>query len=232
MTAIARRVAGAREVLWAHPQWWIIALGVLAWVPLVRQPSLRIGPSHHHDASVTAELLSWVIMVMAMMLPILAIKGRDVAVRSFAARRDRAIGLFLIGYLVPWLAFGVLPALIVLVSTSDSRWPMVVAFAGATLWAILPIRERGMLMSYGYTPVIAPAGAEADRDCVRAGLAVGAWCLVSCGPLMLACAISGHQLVAVIAGATIGIVESRSFRTPKLLVMLISAAVTALLATV
>ena len=169
-------------------------------------------------------------MVLAMMLPTLAFKARDVAFRSLAERRHRAIGLFLIGYLVPWSAFGTLAAWVRTLPWTHSQWLTAGAFAFATVWACLPIRERAMVMSYGYAPVIAPEGRDADRDCLTSGLIVGSWCVASCWALMLACAISGHHLIAIAVGASIGLAESVSFRPPRLFVLTVSAALTAFFA--
>jgi predicted metal-binding membrane protein len=226
MSVLADRVPGPRELLWAHPEWWVVGLGLATWLPVVRHGMTRWGSTHVHHLSVAAELGYWHAMVLAMMLPVIATKARDVAIRSFTDRRHRAIALFLIGYLVPWSALGTLAAWARTIPWTHSEWLTVGAFAVATSWALLPIRERAMVMSYGHEPVIAPSGWDADRDCVKAGLAVGVWCLVSCWALMLACVLSGHHLVAVAIGASIGLTESASFRPPRTFVRIASAALT------
>lgn len=229
MSILADRVPGPRELLWAHPEWWVAGLGLAAWIPVVQHGMARWGSTHAHHLSFAAELGYWHAMVLAMMLPIIATKARDVAIRSFAERRHRAIGLFLIGYLVPWSALGTLAAAartIPWIPGTQSGWLTAGAFAAATVWAFVPIRERAMVMSYGHEPVIAPAGWDADRDCMKAGLAVGSWCFVSCWALMLACVLSGHHLVAVAVGAAIGLVEGMSFRPPSAFVRFTSAALT------
>src|SRR5439155_12706102 len=104
------------------------------------------------------------------------------------------------------------------------------SFGVASAWAILPLRERAMVMSLGHTPVVAPAGWEANRDCTTSGLTVGSWCVASCWALMLACAISRHDPVAILIGGSIGIAEIVSFRPPRLFVILASGALTALFA--
>jgi predicted metal-binding membrane protein len=233
MSVFADRVPGSRELFWAHPEWWVVGLGLAAWLPVVQHGITRSGSAHADHLSFAAELGYWHAMVLAMMLPIIATKARDVAIRSFAERRHRAIGLFLIGYLVPWSALGTLAAAartLAWIPWTHSQWPTVAAFAAATIWALLPVRERAMVMSYGHEPVIAPAGWDADRDCVKAGLAIGSWCFVSCWALMLACVVSGHHLVAVVIGAAIGLVEGASFRPPSTFVRTASLALTAFFA--
>ena len=226
MSVLADRVSGPRELLWAHPEWWVVGLGLAAWLPVVQHGMMKRGSAHADHLSFAAELGYWHAMVLAMMLPIIATKARDVAIRSFAERRHRAIGLFLIGYLVPWSALGTLAAWARTFPWTHSQWLTVGAFTVATIWALLPVRERAMVMSYGHEPVIAPSGWDADRDCVKAGLAIGAWCFVSCWALMLACVLSGHHLAAVAIGAAIGLVEGASFRPPRAFVRVASVALT------
>jgi predicted metal-binding membrane protein len=213
-------------MLWAHPEWWIVGLGTLAWVPMLKHGIATPVHASHQVTSFGTELGYWHAMVLAMMLPTMAFKARDVAFRSLSERRHRAIGLFLVGYFGPWSALGILAAWPRSVLWTHSPWLTVGAFAVATVWACLPIRERAMVMSYGYAPVIAPEGRSADRDCLRSGLIVGSWCLVSCWALMLACAWSGHHLIAITLGASIGIAESVSFRPPRVFVLAVSAALT------
>jgi len=224
MSVLADRAPRAGELLWAHPEWWVVGLGLAAWLPVVEHGMTPAGGTHANHPSLAAEMGYWHLMVIAMMLPVMAMKARGVAIRSFAERRHRAIGLFLIGYLVPWSTLGTLAAAARTIPWTHSEWLTVAVFAVAACWAWLPIRERAMVMSYGHEPVIAPAGREADRDCVRAGLAVGAWCLVSCWALMLACVLSGHHLVALVIGASIGLAEGVSFRPPRVFVRIASLA--------
>jgi hypothetical protein len=87
-----------------------------------------------------------------------------------------------------------------------------------------------MMMVHGHAPILAPEGWAAARDCAKSGVVVGAWCVASCWPAMLACAFSGHDLAAIAAGGGISLVESRSFRPPKGFVVLVSAALTAFFA--
>ena len=230
MRVLARRAVGVRELLWAHPEWWVVGLGTLAWVPMARHGIILPEHSGHQATTFGTELVYWHTMVLAMVLPTLVYKAREIAFRSLPERRHRAIGVFLIGYVLPWSALGVFVAATRTWSWSHAQWLTVGAFAVSTVWACLPIRERAMVMSYGYAPVIAPDGTDADRDCLRSGLTVGAWCVVSCWALMLACALSGHHLIAIVLGASIGIAERVSFRPPKVFVVLVSVVLTAVFA--
>jgi len=69
-----------RRFNWEHPEWWSLGLSLLAWLALLmRFDVAEIGISHHHHAAVAgtassflSEILHWMIMVVAMMLPLVA----------------------------------------------------------------------------------------------------------------------------------------------------------------
>jgi predicted metal-binding membrane protein len=221
---VTRETSGLREALWAHPEWWVVALGLGCWAPTVQHGIARWGHTLHHRAGFAAELVAWQVMVLAMMLPTIAYQARAVAWRSMADRRHVAIAGFVVGYMVPWTIFGV--AAITAARPSWAAWPWVVAGSSlvATVWALIPLRERAMMMVHGYAPLLAPEGWQATRDAVTTGLVVAGYCVLACWPLMLVCAFSGHDLAAVVAGGAISAVESRSFRPPRRFVFLASAA--------
>jgi hypothetical protein len=51
-----------QEVLWTHPEWWVVALGLLAW-GLVLQQDRPAGHSLHLRQSAGVEFVSWHVMV-------------------------------------------------------------------------------------------------------------------------------------------------------------------------
>lgn len=228
MSAAVRRAgAAAQELLWARPEWWVVGLGLLCWAWMVRDGLALLSRGRpHHDGGSGAEILHWLVMVVAMMLPTLATKARAVALRSLPSLRHWAMAEFVAGYLAAWTACGLLALAGRSLPGGRSPWAVTALCAVATAWAILPSRERAMAMVHGHAPLIAPDGWEAVRDCARSGLTVGAWCVASCWPAMLACAYSGHDLAAVAAGGTVGLVESRSFRPPRRFVIAVSALLT------
>jgi predicted metal-binding membrane protein len=217
--AVARFVPAARDALWAHPEWWLVSLGIAGWIATLRTGLAQAGHQQHHRADVAADLGMWLVMVTAMMLPVIVFQAREVAFRSFAGRRHRAIAVFFAGYLAPWAAFAVAAAALRPLPWSHSPWTVAALCVAAAAWAATPVRNRAMTVLYGFTPAIAPDGWQATRDCGAAGVTVGSWCVVSCWPLMLACAFSGHDLAIVTAGGAIALIESRSFRPPVKLVV-------------
>jgi hypothetical protein len=216
-----------RDALRARPEWWVGGIGIACWVSILHDGIAQWGHAVHLRAGHGQELVRWEVMVLAMMLPTIASQARAVAMRSFGERRNRSMLEFLAGFTGPWLVVGMAAIAAREWSGGPSRWAVAGLCAVATGWAMLPLRERAMVMIHGHSPVIAPAGWPAARDCMRSGIVVGAWCVASCWPLMLACAFSGHHLVPIGAGAAIGVAESASFRPPRLLVIFVSATLTA-----
>jgi predicted metal-binding membrane protein len=226
----SRAASSLRETFDAHPAWWVAAIGLVSWVPIVQHGVARWGHALHHRADITAALLDWQLMVLAMMFPIIVYQAGGVAARSFPERRHYAVAQFLVGYLVPWTAFGIVANALVTPTWAWWPWVTVVTCLAAATWALLPVRERAMMMVHGYTAILAPEGWPAMRDSVTSGLVVGGYCVLGCWPLMLACVFSGHNLVVVGAGAVISVAESRSFRPPRRTVVLVTLSLAALLA--
>jgi hypothetical protein len=225
-----RGIEAWREWVDSRPEWWVVAIGLASWGWVAREGLTRSTHAMHHGAGLGADVVAWQLMVLAMMLPTLAMKTRDVALRCFAERRHYSMAVFLVSYLAPWSIFGAVVLALRQLPWMHAPYTVVVLCAVATVWAIVPLRERAMMSVYTYAPVIAPDGWEATRDCATAGLAVGASCILSCWPLMLACAASGHDLAVVAVGGAIAFVESRSFRPPTRLVLAASAALTVVVA--
>jgi hypothetical protein len=221
-----RDALAVRETLWAHPEWWVLAMGAGSWWILVRDGLARWGHKSAHPATLSADIVTWQLMVMAMMLPALLLSARTVAFRCFAEWRHAGIAAFLVSYLGIWTAFGAGAMALRQPVWTSAPWTLAVLCAAATVWAMLPVRERAMMQVHTHAPIIAPDGWRSLRDCAVTGFGVGTSCIVSCWPLMLACVFSGHDLAVIAVGGTIGLVESRSFRPPRRLVIGVTAALT------
>ena len=98
----------AREFAWRCPQWWAMALCSAAGAAMTVTAWRHWGHEFHHRMAFGEEFGHWMLMVAAMMLPLAAEPIRDTAVGSLWVRRNRAMGLFLVGYFAPWAAVGVL----------------------------------------------------------------------------------------------------------------------------
>lgn len=129
---------------------------------------------------------SWAIMLVAMMSPLLAAPLDYVWERSLPRRRLRSVALFLLGYALVWLPFGVVELALVaaiqaFAGTLGSSLLLVAAFA--LLWQVSPWKQHCLNRCHRLGPLSA-FGIRADGDVLRSGIAHGAWCVGACAPLM------------------------------------------------
>jgi predicted metal-binding membrane protein len=194
-----------------------VASSLLAWLVLVTgsdMPLVDVGLQHRHFTDGVSALvhfsIRWLLMVVAMMLPLVVGSIRIVAQRSLWARRHRAIGGFLIGYVGVWAGAGFLAAVAVTGSevhrSDDPRVMGAAVFAIAAWWQLTPAKLRALSACHR-TMALAPRGWRADRDCIHYGVRIGAPCVVSCGPLMTACLLTGHGVPAMVCAGLVGAAE-------------------------
>lgn len=224
--------------MWRHPEWWSLALSLLAWLLLLGPfeatgGGFRLAPHRHHHYHAqgmplpwTAEMFWWIVMVVAMMLPLIVDCTRVAAARSLWARRDRAISVFMLGYLAAWMLAGLVISAVIF-SLRVQGWfrPAIdtsVAFGVAAVWQLTTAKRR-VLRSCHRTIPMAPRGWCANLDCLRYGWMIGGNCLLSCGTLMVACSLSGHSL-ATMAGVGSIITAERYMARPNQRIL--SAAIT------
>ena len=213
-----------RRISWPRPEWWSLGLCLGAWLMIMWKAvagSASHGHVHHEVAGPNPEPLLiqnfwWLVMVVAMMFPLLTAHIRNTAARSLWVRRHRAIGAFLVGYVAPWILFGLAAVGILFVLEIPRTASGLIGVSAALIWQVMPPRRRFVLACHRTQP-IAPVGLRADFDCVRYGWMVGNNCVLSCWALMLACLLFGHSIVAMIGLTAIGLIE-RSTPRPKRLV--------------
>lgn len=227
-----------RRWIWRHPEWWSLSLSLIAWLSFLRPrdhfAGLHALHVHHHGPTLTTlflfggELISWTVMVVAMMLPLTVNGTRVTAVRSLWARRHRAILFFILGYLSAWLLAGMIVCgVIVIFHTNMWFRPTLAvsaAFSSAALWEFTTAKRRALRSCHRTIP-LAPRGWRATADCLRYGWVIGGNCLVNCGALMLACTMARHSMAAMVGTGSIMVVERYGTR-PKPAV--ISAAIASL----
>lgn len=218
----------------AHPEWWALLLSVAAWAVMLGDVyrvhgwalCLASAPGEQRGfvdnlqtawrtGALTAVLLSWGVMTLAMM-PVLAVPPiRYVAARTFVTRRHRAIAGFLAGMLGVWLlvglaaltTLGALPAAL----SSDPK-AAAAAFLLAAAWQLTPMKRSALARCHRTLP-LAATGWPADRDCLRYGLAHGLDCVASCWAIMLAMAVGPHSPVIGLGILVIALREQWSART-------------------
>ncbi len=144
-----------------------------------------------------------------MMLPVVAPQVRRVALLSVRSRRQRAAATFLVGYVVVWLVLGaaLVTALAAFGTGQDLTPWLVVTLLAAAVWQVSGPRRR-MLRRCASLKLGAAAGLAADLDCARAGVRSGLRCAFTCGPLMVAMALS-HSLL-LMAGVLAVLLSERA----------------------
>jgi len=158
----------------------------------------------------TAIALAWLAMLVAMMMPLIALPLSYVRNSSLAARRWRATATFLFGYFGCWFLAGVplLAAAIMLRAIAGSTTAaFVAAIALALLWSASPLQQAAQNRAHRLRRV-GLFGFAADRDCVAYGAALGCWCVATCWAWMLVPLLTseGH-IFAMLAVSAITMAE-------------------------
>lgn len=157
------------------------------------------------QVSALSLLLAWLLMLVAMMLPVLSDTLAHVRRSAFRPLRLPMQIACLTGYLVVWMLAGI--ALLTgsvtlrLGAGQDTTLPVLIGLALALLWQLSPAKQRALNRCHLYPPLSAFAP-QAHRDAFRLGLDRGLWCLRSCWALMLlALLVPGGHLAAMAAVA-------------------------------
>lgn len=169
-----------------------------AWVAMVAAP-LWSGPdpaammcsSGWVPGSVADWIVSvsmgWLLMIVAMMMPLSLQPLLHVRISSFSDRQRRSALLFLTGYVTIWMiACLALKALEVVLNRGirDAAFQAGFIALVACLWQVSPLKQRCLNQCHEHRP-LAAFGWAADIDVLRFGLEHGMWCIGSCWALML-----------------------------------------------
>jgi len=214
------------RIIWRYPQWWLFPVSLLAWLAIgvhTHSTGLELNVVHHHDGNAAmgmswiSETYCWMLMVVAMMLPLIADSARNVAARSLWFRRQRAIVIFVLGYLSVWLMAGVVLSFVLATLRSrswfDPRLAIGFSLLIAVAWQAIPIKKRALISCHRTRP-IAPEGLRANWDCAGYGWMIGGGCLLNCWAWMLFCAVAGHHIVVMAFAMFLAIAER--YPIPKL----------------
>lgn len=176
-------------------------------------PAAGAHAHHHHSGRVGfgPHLVHWVLMAAAMMLPFLREPIRFVAARSYRYRRVRSVAFFVLGFLLAWVLAGVPVALVsTLGGARIVAWSFV-AFGLAAVWAGAPRRALALGACHAVPP-LAPRGVAAEVSSMSAGVQVGARCVFTCFPLMVACAFTGHHPIVMAGCYLVAVSEKTAFQ--------------------
>ncbi|MEY4545108.1 MAG: hypothetical protein RL685_1303 [Pseudomonadota bacterium] len=186
----------------------LLAPVAVAW-GLMAQHGL--SPDPHCHLSPSAELANWMFMVIAMMLPLLGPTLAELRRTTFPHTHAVALSGFLGGWLAPWLLLAVPVAW--LRQLTFAHWPALagLTFLAAAAWMLTRWHARALSRCHVRRP-LAPHGVGLLRDVAREGWQAGLACCVSCGPLMLACTLTGHSFIAMVGGLVLGWLERSTYR--------------------
>ena len=189
-----------------HPEWYVTVLGLACWVTTVWHAAALSGHALHRRGGPLAELVAWHVMVLAMMLPVIWRESRALALQiDRVPARWLGIASFVVGYLGPWSVLGILVVTVRFYEWIPNQVAATGACAIATAWAFS--RFRGVSNDTSRFEVRA-----VSRDPLGGGALLGSRagvrCALNCWPLMLACGLSGHDLVAVVSGGAVGVVQA------------------------
>ncbi len=207
--------ASSRSLRTALP-WYagLLLLVALAWSATLAWAGPMGAGQGTMGLSLVAFLPVWVVMMAAMMFPSVAPMAflwiRTVAARPTVPGRVVGVASFLGGYLMAWLAFGVVvyAALagvdrLVLDDPGHGRWIGAAVFAAAGAYQLTGLKEA--CLSHCRTPVgalFAYAGFRGRARDLRVGLHHGSYCVGCCWGLMIVLVALGAMNVPVMVALT------------------------------
>jgi hypothetical protein len=199
--------AGARTRLPAP----LLPLVAVAWWLLLRH---GVEHSSHGAAMVMStptEIAHWMLMVIAMMLPLLGPTLAEVRRTTYPPAHALAVAGYVLGWSLPWLLLALPVAGLRRLDVAHSPVIAGLAFLASAGWALSPWHARA-LVSCGLRRPLAPGGVPLLQSTAREGWHAGLACCVSCGPLMLACTLTGHSIIAMLGGFALGWLERSTYR--------------------
>lgn len=195
-----------------HPEWWLIAATSVAWLVILWSAVVSLGSFNRHHPGVAGQsgLLAaagnWLVMIVAMMGPVLVPRVRRIAA-DLGRHCSGAIVQTLAGALLVWSAVGVVVVGLLTVApvfdAADAPIGFTVVWLLVAVWQ-LSSSKRMALARCQAVPVPPAVGGSA----LGAGVAYSGWCVVTCGPAMVAMALTGHPLLLMIV-LTIGLTAER-----------------------
>jgi predicted metal-binding membrane protein len=207
--------------------WPIVALSAAAWLAAigldhsVLVPTLCAADAGWRGASTlaatvsvnawTGQALSWFVMLLAMMTPLLWQPLAHVWDRSLAERRVRAVLLFLGGYFGTWMpamAVLTLAAVALRIAVGSAAIAFAIAAGVAVLWQMMPAKAAFLNRCHALRPL--PAfGLAADAGSFRYGVQVAAPCIGTCWAMMLLPLASDAAHIAVMAMTALWMLSER-----------------------
>jgi predicted metal-binding membrane protein len=143
-------------------------------------------------------VLSWLLMLLAMMSPLLAQPLLYLWQRSLRRRHWRALALFTLGYGTIWLAAGIVLTMLAIGLSTSPLPGLALALLIALAWQVTPLKQASLNNCHRHPP-LAAFGLRADTDALHYGLTHGVWCVGACWALMLLPLMASQAHLAVMA---------------------------------
>jgi hypothetical protein len=198
------KLAASRQLLRLHPHWLLFAISLLCWANILLESQDRHHHHHHHMtmsalSDAMSQLLGWLTMVYAMMLPMLSGSLRWLLQSQPRYLRWRGIIAFLLGYSCLWLAIGLAIYGLGLWLNGLPQHSLQQAQIGALAFFSAGLISR---TSYRQSAVYACGSGMPLRiqgwgawfDTFQFGAIKGGRCAASCLHLMVALILAGHTL--------------------------------------
>lgn len=199
-----------RQRLGWHPEWPSLVLCAAVWSGLILEAVLSPSAAIFcgREPGLATAPLEWTAMLAAMTLPLILPATRRVAFASLWRRRHRAVAAFLLGYGLLWSIPGLVGFFVVLMlgGRPERGWAVLLAFAAAALWEIMPAKRRALIGSHRTIP-LRPRGWKADFDCLRLGFIHARSCIAACWLMMIGPALAPAHVLIMAAVTAIAAVQ-------------------------
>src|SRR3569623_3589385 len=207
----------------------VLAVSAAAWLVLLAAPASSVMhcPAMRSGAAPSFQMLlamntpsalaaGWALMLVAMMFPILIPAICHIRLRSFGDRRARSVAIFVSGYVLVWMAAGVVlqaAALAIGLAAKPSYLQAVAVLLVACVWQFSPLKQ--LCLNRCHAQMELPAfGAAADLGVFRFGAIQGIACVGSCWALMLFPLLLPQGHVIAMMGVAV-LVFSERLETPS-----------------
>lgn len=198
--------------------WVLIGISICSWVLLLVNPGNIMGVNHCHISDsgpsaaslqmlldmnpISSLMTGWGLMVVAMMLPKLAIPIQHIYAQSFKRLQFGLSVLFVLGYIAVWMAVGLIMVAAMLglhLVLPNSYIPAIILGVMTIVWQFSPIKQRFLNRGHDHW-TLAAFGWPAGRDALQFGVMHGVWCVGAGWALMLLPMIlpQGHNLAMIV----------------------------------
>ncbi|WP_214405411.1 hypothetical protein [Pseudonocardia lacus] len=180
---------------------FVLAGSAVAWVAL---PLWTVGAGHGGAVEPwrAGWLLTWLLMVVAMMWPLAAPALAVVTGRAFRAWRVRLVATCLGVFTLLWVAAGLAVAVaahVLAVPAAGGVWAL--GWVLVALVAGRSARRARLLWKCTEVPGVAPGGARGLASAAIAGAVAWRRCALLCGPVMTAMVLAHDPLLMLGASA-------------------------------